>query len=152
LSPGRPLVIGGIEIPHDRGLVGYSDGDVLLHALTDALLGAVSERDIGSLFPSGQEQWKGAPSRVFVERARRLVEEKGYRVAQVDAVIIAEEPRLSGHFAAIRERIAQMLGISSDKVGIKATTFDGMGATGRREGIAAQAVAMVVRTGGPGEE
>ncbi len=152
LASGRPLILGGIEIPHDRGLEGYSDGDVLLHALTDAILGAVSEKDIGSLFPTGQTQWKAAPSRIFVEKARHLVEEKGYRVVQVDAVIVAEEPRLSSYFAAIRERIAQMLAISADDVGIKATTFDGMGATGRREGIAAQAVAMVVRAGGPLKE
>jgi 2-C-methyl-D-erythritol 2,4-cyclodiphosphate synthase len=141
-------MLGGIEIPHDRGLEGYSDGDVVLHALADAILGAVSERDIGSLFPSGEVSWKGAPSRIFVEKARQLVEEKGYRVAQVDAVIVAEEPRLAGHFAAMRAEIAQMLSLSADEVGIKATTLDGMGAVGRGEGIAAQAVAMVMRVAG----
>jgi 2-C-methyl-D-erythritol 2,4-cyclodiphosphate synthase len=145
LVPGRTLMLGGIEIPHDRGLEGHSDGDALLHALTDALLGAVGAPDIGSFFPSGDKKWEGASSQVFLEKARQLIEERGYRVAQIDSVIIAEEPKLAGHFDRIRARLAALLGVPVGNVGVKATTADGMGFTGRREGIAAQAVALLVR-------
>jgi 2-C-methyl-D-erythritol 2,4-cyclodiphosphate synthase len=145
LVPGRPLILGGVEIPHDRGLEGHSDGDALLHALTDALLGAVGAPDIGSLFPSGDARWKQASSRIFVEKALEVIRERGYRVAQVDVVLVAEEPRLASHFDSIRSRVAGLLGLKVDEVGIKATTMDGMGFTGRREGLAVQAVALVVK-------
>lgn len=148
LVAGRTLILGGIEIPHDRGLEGHSDGDALLHALTDAVLGAVGAPDIGSLFPSGDPRWKQASSRIFLEKALGVVQEKGYRVAQVDAVLIAEEPRLAGHFDSMRERVAEILGLAVEKVGVKATTTDGMGFTGRGEGIAAQAVALVTKIEG----
>ena len=143
LVAGRPLMLGGVEIPHDRGLEGHSDGDALLHALTDAVLGAVGAPDIGSLFPSGDSQWSKAASRIFLDKAREVAGEKGYRVAQVDAVLIAEEPRLAGHFDAMRGKIAEILGLSSEDVAVKATTTDGMGFTGRGEGIAAQAMVLV---------
>jgi 2-C-methyl-D-erythritol 2,4-cyclodiphosphate synthase len=143
LVAGRPLMLGGVEIPHDRGLEGHSDGDALLHALTDAVLGAVGAPDIGSLFPSGDSQWREAPSRIFLDKAREVAGEKGYRVAQVDAVLIAEEPRLAGHFDAMRGKIAEILRLSLEDVAVKATTTDGMGFTGRREGIAAHAVVLV---------
>ncbi len=142
-APGCALVLGGVAISHPLGLEGHSDGDVLLHALTDALLGAVGGPDIGSLFPSEDERWKGAPSRIFVEEALEILTTKGYRVTQVDSVIIADEPRLARYFDEIRESVAEILGVSSDEVGIKATTTDGMGFTGRREGMAAQAVALL---------
>jgi 2-C-methyl-D-erythritol 2,4-cyclodiphosphate synthase len=145
LVSGRALILGGVEIPHDRGLEGHSDGDALLHALTDAILGAVGGPDIGSLFPSGDARWKQASSKIFVEKALEVVQEKGYRVTQVDTVLIAEEPRLAGHFDSMRDRVAEVLGLAVEQVGIKATTTDGMGFTGRGEGIAAQAVALVAK-------
>lgn len=148
LVAGCRLVLGGIDIPFDKGLEGHSDGDVLLHALTDALLGAVGGPDIGRLFPSGERQWKGAASRVFVEKAVQIVEERGYRVAQVDIVIIAEAPRLAPHFDAMQAQIAPLLGIAVDFVGVKATTTDGMGYLGRGEGMAAQAIALVTDASG----
>jgi 2-C-methyl-D-erythritol 4-phosphate cytidylyltransferase/2-C-methyl-D-erythritol 2,4-cyclodiphosphate synthase len=132
-----------VTIPHRLGLEGHSDGDALLHALTDALMGAVGGPDIGSLFPSDDERWKGAPSRIFVEEALEILGTRGYRVAQVDAVIIGEEPRLAGYYGEIRESVAAILGLSSAEVGIKATTTDGMGFAGRREGMAAQVVALL---------
>ena len=147
-ASGRALVLGGVGISHPLGLEGHSDGDVLLHALTDALLGAVSGPDLGSLFPSDDERWKGAPSRIFVEKALEIVATKGYRVVQLDAVIIADEPRLAGHFDEIRASVAEIVGIPHGEVGIKATTTDGMGFTGRREGMAAQAVALLMREQG----
>jgi 2-C-methyl-D-erythritol 2,4-cyclodiphosphate synthase len=143
LVAGRKLMLGGVEIPHDRGLEGHSDGDVLLHALTDAVLGAVGAPDIGSLFPSGDPRWKQASSRIFVDKARQVIVERGYRVVQVDAVLIAEEPRLAAHSDSIRSKIAEILGLSVEDVGVKATTTDGMGFTGRREGIAAQVVVLL---------
>jgi 2-C-methyl-D-erythritol 2,4-cyclodiphosphate synthase len=145
LVAGRKLILGGVEIPHDCGLEGHSDGDALLHALTDAVLGAVGAPDIGSFFPSGDPRWKQASSRIFLDRARKVVVEKGYRVAQVDAVLIAEEPRLAEHFDSMRTNLAEILGLSVEDVGVKATTTDGMGFTGRREGIAAQAVVLVAK-------
>ena len=143
LAPKRKLILGGVEIPHQAGLVGHSDGDVLLHALADALLGAVAAPDLGSLFPSGDSRWESASSRLFVEKAVQIVSEKGYQVAQVDTVIVAEEPRLAEHFQAMRAEVAAMLGIPLDAVGVKAKTSDGMGFPGRREGIFAQAIVLV---------
>jgi 2-C-methyl-D-erythritol 2,4-cyclodiphosphate synthase len=145
LVEGRDLMLGGVHIPYSRGLEGHSDGDALLHALADALLGAVGAPDIGSLFPPGDARWKQAPSRLFVEEAVETVGSKGYRVHQVDTVVIAEAPRLSGHFEAIRSNMAQLLSISMEDVGVKAKTTEGMGFPGRREGIAAQAVALVTK-------
>ncbi len=145
LVEGKPLVLGGEPIAHAKGLEGHSDGDVVLHALSDALLGAVAGPDIGALFPSSEAKWRGAASRIFLERARAIVEEKGYRVRQVDIVVIASEPRLSSHVGRIRSRLAALLDIPEDAVGFKATTTDGMGFTGRGEGIAAQAVATLGR-------
>ena len=145
LVAGRALILGGVEIPHDRGLEGHSDGDALLHALTDGVLGAVGAPDIGSLFPSRDPRWKDASSRIFLDKARQVIFEKGYRVVQVDVVLIAEEPRLAEHFDSMRTKIAEILGLSVEDVGVKATTTDGMGFTGRREGIAAQAVVLVAK-------
>jgi len=143
LAEGRPLVLGGERIEYPRGLEGHSDGDALLHALTDALLGAVGAPDIGALFPPGDPKWKDAESRLFVERAVSIVNERGYRVSSIDVVVIAEAPQLAPYVGSIRERLAKLLGIESGAVGLKATTTDGMGFTGRGEGIAVQAVVTV---------
>ncbi|HJS74036.1 MAG TPA: 2-C-methyl-D-erythritol 2,4-cyclodiphosphate synthase [Vicinamibacteria bacterium] len=143
LVEGRPLVLGGERIDYPRGLEGHSDGDALLHALTDALLGSVGALDIGALFPSGDPKWKGAESRVFLERAVAMVGERGYRVSSIDVVVIAEAPKLAPYWPAIRERLSKLLGIDPGMVGLKATTTDGMGFTGRGEGIAVQAAVTV---------
>jgi 2-C-methyl-D-erythritol 2,4-cyclodiphosphate synthase len=145
LVDGRPLVLGGTGIDHPRGLQGHSDGDALLHALTDALLGSVAAPDIGVLFPPGDPTWKDAESRLFVERALAIVGERGYRVSSVDIVVIAEAPKLAPYVSKIRATLADLLGIPAEDVGLKATTTDGMGFTGRGEGIAVQAVVTVVQ-------
>jgi 2-C-methyl-D-erythritol 2,4-cyclodiphosphate synthase len=148
LVEGRPLVLGGERIDYPRGLEGHSDGDALLHALTDALLGSVAAPDIGALFPPGDPTWKGAESRLFVERAVAIVGERGYRVSSIDIVVIAQAPKLAPYVASIRAGLARMLGIPEADVGLKATTTDGMGFTGRGEGIAVQAAVTVAAAGG----
>ena len=150
LVSGRELVLGGERIAHSMGLEGHSDGDALLHALTDAVLGAVAAGDIGALFPSGDSKWKGAASRVFLEKAVAIAAERGFRVVQVDAVVMAEAPKLRPHIDRIRGRIAEILELPLDAVGLKATTTDGMGFTGRGEGLAVQAVATLVPIDGAG--
>jgi 2-C-methyl-D-erythritol 2,4-cyclodiphosphate synthase len=143
LVDGRALILGGERIHYPRGLEGHSDGDALLHALTDALLGSVGAADIGALFPPGDPKWKDAESRVFLERAVSIVRERGYRVSSIDVVVIAEAPKLSPYWSAIRERLSKLLGIDPEMVGLKATTTDGMGFIGRGEGIAVQAAVTV---------
>ncbi len=140
---GDKLWLGGVEIAHGRGLVGHSDADVALHALTDALLGAVGEGDIGTHFPPSDPQWKGAPSSRFVEHARDLIVHKGGIVDHVDVTIICEEPKIRPHRSAMRDAIAAMLQVDQSRVSIKATTTERLGFTGRREGIAAQAIATI---------
>jgi 2-C-methyl-D-erythritol 2,4-cyclodiphosphate synthase len=149
LVEGRPLILGGERIDYPRGLEGHSDGDALLHALTDALLGSVAAPDIGALFPPGDPTWKDAESRRFVERAVAIVGERGYRVSSIDVVVIAQAPKIAPHIASIRAGLARMLGIPEADVGLKATTTDGMGFTGRGEGIAVQAVVTVAAGGAP---
>lgn len=144
LAPGEDLWLGGMFIPHDRGLAGHSDADVALHALVDALLGAIGEGDIGSHFPPSDPQWKGAASSRFVEHAAALVAAAGYEIANVDLTIICEAPRIGPHRDAMRARIAQLLAIDARGVSVKATTTEGLGLTGRGEGIAAQAIATLV--------
>lgn len=124
--PGIPLKIGGIALAHDKGLGGHSDGDVLLHALTDALLGAIAAPDIGALFPPSDAKWKGADSAVFLREALKLVREAGYAVANVDACLILGAPKIGPHAAAIRTRVAELLGVHSDCVGLKAKTPEGL--------------------------
>jgi 2-C-methyl-D-erythritol 2,4-cyclodiphosphate synthase len=126
-KPGIPLKIGGTTLPHSQGLGGHSDGDVLLHALTDALLGAVAAPDIGSLFPPSDPQWKGADSNVFLKEALKRVRAAGYTVANVDSTLILAAPKIGPHATAIRERVAELLGISLDCVGVKAKTPEGLG-------------------------
>lgn len=138
-----PIMLGGVEIAHDRGLAGHSDADVALHAITDALLGAASLGDIGQHFPPSDPQWKGAPSHLFLSHAADLVRAKGAIVDHVDCTVIAEEPKIGPHRIAMRTRIAEIMSLRLDQVSIKATTTEGLGFTGRREGIAAQAVASI---------
>lgn len=141
-----PLMLGGIEVAHSRGLQGHSDADVVLHAITDALLGAASLGDIGEHFPPSDPRWKGAPSAVFLAHAAGLLKEKGAVIDHIDCTVIAEAPKVGPHRAAMRARIAEILSLSIDQVSVKATTTEGLGFSGRREGIAAQAVATI-RTG-----
>ncbi len=138
-----PLMLGGIAVPHDRGLAGHSDADVLLHAITDALLGAAGLGDIGDHFPPSDERWKGAASAIFLAHAAALVRAEGAIIDAVDCTLIAEAPRLGPHRAAIRERIADILALDPRRVSVKATTSERLGFTGRGEGIAAQAVANI---------
>jgi 2-C-methyl-D-erythritol 2,4-cyclodiphosphate synthase len=142
-APGRPLVLGGVRIAHDRGLHGHSDADVLTHAVIDALLGAMALGDLGTHFPSEDPRWRGADSLDLLARAREMVEGAGGRAAQVDATLFLESPRVSPHVPAMRERLAATLGLPVDRVSVKATTTDGLGFIGRGDGAAASAVVMV---------
>ena len=144
-AEGRPLWLGGVEISHDRGLDGHSDADVLMHAICDAVLGALGHGDIGSFFPPSDPQWKDAPSRIFLEKAAELVTEAGGCIVNVDATVIAEAPKILPHVPAMKAAVAQALSIPPDRVGIKATTNELLGFLGRGEGIAAMAVAGVNR-------
>ena len=148
LVAGRKLILGGVEIPFERGLLGHSDADVLLHAVTDALLGAAGLGDIGRLFPDTDPRFAGADSRVLLREALALVHRAGWRVGNVDATIIAQAPRISPLAVAIQANIAADLGITADAVNIKGKTTEYLGFTGRGEGIAAQAVAVLVRAAG----
>lgn len=143
LVPGRRLVIGGVEIAHSHGLLGHSDADVLLHAITDALLGAAGLGDIGQLFPHDDARHKDADSLELLRTAMDRVRAAGWRVINVDAVVIAQRPRIAPHVPAMRARIAPVLGLADDAVGIKGKTTEHLGLTGRGEGIAAQAVALI---------
>jgi len=145
LEDGVPLVLGGVRVDHPRGLAGHSDGDVLAHALTDAVLGAAGLEDIGALFPSGDPALAGADSIELLRQAWSLVREAGWELANADVVLVGEEPRLAPHRAAMRERLASALGVGAERVAVRATTTDGLGFTGRREGLAAQAVALLRR-------
>lgn len=141
--PGDHLWLGGISIPHDRALEGHSDADVVLHAVVDALLGAIGAGDIGDHFPPSDARWKGAPSSLFVEHVRGLVEQRGGRIDHLDVTVICEAPRIGPHKQAIRSAVAALLRVPEARISIKATTTEGLGFTGRGEGIAVQAVATV---------
>ena len=142
-AEGRKLVLGGVEIPHTRGLEGHSDADVLTHAIADALLGAIGERDIGHHFPTTEEAIRGISSLEILQRVGEILTKKKCRIANVDATLIAEAPKIGPHLEAMRGTISAVLGIDVLRVGIKATTNEGMGALGRGEGMAALAVASV---------
>jgi 2-C-methyl-D-erythritol 2,4-cyclodiphosphate synthase len=142
---GAVLVLGGVRIDHPRGLAGHSDGDVLVHALTDAILGAAGLEDIGALFPSGDPALEGADSVELLREAWARVRDAGWELANADVVLIGEEPRLAPHRDAMRARLADALGVAPELVAVRATTTDGLGFTGRREGLAAQAVALLRR-------
>ncbi|NVD43835.1 bifunctional 2-C-methyl-D-erythritol 4-phosphate cytidylyltransferase/2-C-methyl-D-erythritol 2,4-cyclodiphosphate synthase [Qipengyuania atrilutea] len=145
LANGEELWLNGIKIDHNRGLSGHSDADVGLHAITDALLGAIAAGDIGKHFPPSDDRWKGAASSAFVRHAASLVRQAGFEIANVDCTLICEAPKIGPHVLAMRKAVAEMLGVGIDRVSIKATTTERLGLTGRGEGIAAQAVASVYR-------
>ena len=143
LVSGRKLVLGGVEIPWDRGLEGHSDADVLLHALSDALLGAAALGDIGQIFPDSDPRTEGIDSRVILRKAASLVREAGYEVENCDVTMIAQKPKLAPHIPAMRENIAQDLGLSVSQVSVKATTEEHMGFSGREEGMRCHAVVLL---------
>ena len=143
LAPGRPLVLGGVKIPAEKGAEGHSDADVLLHALCDALLGAVGAGDIGAYFPDSDPKWKGADSRIFVEKAMELVKRRGLRIGNVDLVMLAEAPKLSPHRRNITESVAGLLEVKGDRINLKAKTMEGLGPIGQQEAVAAYAVVLL---------
>jgi 2-C-methyl-D-erythritol 4-phosphate cytidylyltransferase/2-C-methyl-D-erythritol 2,4-cyclodiphosphate synthase len=143
LAQGRPLILGGVEIPHEKGLHGHSDADVLIHAIMDALLGAAGLGDIGMHFPDTDDAYKGISSLALLERVAFMLRERGWRIGNIDATVAAQRPKLAHHIPAMRENIARALGISPESVNVKATTTEGMGFEGREEGISARAVAFI---------
>jgi 2-C-methyl-D-erythritol 2,4-cyclodiphosphate synthase len=143
LVAGRKLVLGGVEIPHPRGLEGHSDADALLHAICDALLGALGEEDIGHFFPNTDPRWKDVASKVFLEEAARQVLQRNGRIVNIDSTVIAQAPKIYPHLAGMKQNIADALGLREAQIGIKATTNEHLGFIGREEGIAAMAVASV---------
>jgi 2-C-methyl-D-erythritol 2,4-cyclodiphosphate synthase len=145
---GVPLVLAGVAIDHPRGLAGHSDGDVIAHALTDALLGAAGLADIGALFPSDDERYRGADSLRLLAEAYRQVQEAGYELVNADCVLVGQEPRIAAHREEMRRRLAGALGVGEGAVNVRATTTDFLGFTGRGEGLAAQAVALLDRVSG----
>lgn len=145
LTEGRDLILGGVSIPYEKGLLGHSDADVLLHAVMDALLGAAALGDIGGHFPDSDEAYRGISSLVLLEKVGELLSEAGYRVGNVDSTIIAQRPKLAPYLPQMREKMAQALGVPVSCISVKATTEEGLGFTGAGEGIAAQAVALIER-------
>lgn len=145
LVAGRPLMLGGIEIPFDKGLQGHSDADALLHAITDALLGAAALGDIGTHFPDTDARFKGADSRVLLAEAARRVRAQGYEIGNIDSTVIAQAPKLMPHIAAMRAQIAQTLGVAVDQVNVKAKTSEKMGPVGLGQAMEARAVALIVK-------
>ena len=143
LVKDRKLILGGVEISHSKGLLGHSDADVLLHAISDSLLGAAALGDIGKHFPDNDEKYKGADSLVLLCEVAKLLRERGYTTVNVDATVIAEAPKLSPHILKMRENIAGALGVDVECVSVKATTEEGLGFSGRKEGIAAHAVCLI---------
>jgi len=145
LVSDRPLILGGITIPHSLGLLGHSDADALTHAIMDALLGALSLGDIGHYFPPTDPQWAGADSQKLLMQVHDLIQAQGWRIGNLDTVIVAERPKIKPHIAAMRDRLANSLKIAPDQIGIKATTNEKMDAVGREEGIAVYAVALLMK-------
>lgn len=145
LGPDRPLILGGITIPHTLGLLGHSDADVLTHAIMDAMLGALSLGDIGRYFPPSDPKWKGADSLKLLDQIYQMVKARGWTIGNLDTVVVAERPKLKPHIAAMQKCLADRLAVAIDQVGIKATTNEKLGPTGREEGIAAYAVVLLVQ-------
>ena len=145
-SEGRKLVLGGVEIPYDKGLAGHSDADVLVHALMDAMLGALALGDIGKLFPDTDEKYKGISSLLLLKEVSRVIGEKGYILNNADVTVICERPKLRQYIDTMRKTVAEALQVESDKISIKATTTEKLGFTGREEGICAEAVCLLVRS------
>lgn len=146
LVEGRKCILGGVEIPHEKGLLGHSDADVLLHAISDALLGAIGSGDIGMHFPDTDPRWKGADSLALLSRVGEIVREAGYEIGNVQGTVICERPKIRPHVEGMRKNIAQALRIDVSQVGIQGTTTEKLGFSGRGEGIMAQAVALVARS------
>lgn len=144
LVEGRPLILGGVEIPHHLGLLGHSDADVLTHTIMDAMLGALSLGDIGHYFPPSDPQWAGANSLLLLEQVNQLVRSPGWQISNIDSVIVAERPKLKPHLKTMRDRLAKTLAIEPNQIGIKATTNEKLGPVGREEGICAYAVVLLV--------
>jgi 2-C-methyl-D-erythritol 2,4-cyclodiphosphate synthase len=144
LVPERPLILGGIRIPHEKGLLGHSDADVLTHAIMDALLGAAALRDIGYYFPPEDEQWKGADSILLLQQVVRLVSKEGWKIGNIDTVVVAERPKLKPHIPNMQARLAEAMQISPQQVGVKATTNEKLGPVGEGQAIAAFAVALLL--------
>ena len=142
---GDHVMLGGVRIPHARGIVAHSDGDVAIHALCDAILGALAEGDIGRHFPPSDPRWKGADSRTFLRHVASLAQKRGYRLGNADVTVVCERPKLAPHVEAMRAALAADLGASADRVSVKATTSERLGFTGREEGIAAHAVVLLER-------
>ena len=145
LVEGRKLILGGVEIPWEKGLLGHSDADVLVHAVMDALLGAAGLWDIGHAFPDNDPAYEGIDSMILLGRVREMLEEKGYTVGNIDATVLAQRPKLAGHIPQMRRNIARVLGVEEDCINVKATTEEGLGFTGTGEGMAAHAVALLNR-------
>ena len=143
LVDDRPLILGGVEIPHDAGLAGHSDADVLLHAIADALLGAAALGDLGTHFPDADDEWEGADSRTLLHRVGQQIRDEGYASHNVDATVLLERPTLRPHVNAMRENVATVLSLDRDRVSVKATTTEGLGVVGREEGVVAQAVCTI---------
>ena len=143
LVEGRKCIIGGVEIPYERGLLGHSDADVLLHAVMDAVLGAMAAGDIGKLFPDKDPAYKGADSLMLTRRVAEVMAERGYRLGNLDATIIAQAPKMAPHIPAMRQNMAEAFGVDKDRISVKATTEEGLGFTGNGEGIAAHAVCLL---------
>lgn len=143
LVSDRPLILGGVNIPHEMGLLGHSDADVLTHAIMDAMLGALSLGDIGHYFPPTESKWAGADSLELLKQVYKLVQEKGWRVSNIDSVVVAERPKLKPHIGEMRSRLASVLNLEPDQIGVKATTNEKLDAVGQEEGIAAYAVVLL---------
>ena len=143
LVEGRPLILGGITLEHSLGLLGHSDADVLTHAIMDAMLGALSLGDIGHYFPPSDPQWAGADSLVLLEQVNQLIRERGWKISNIDSVIVAERPKLKPHIGAMRDRLAEVLKLDPDQIGIKATTNEKLGPVGEEKAIVSYAVALL---------
>ena len=146
LTPDRPLILGGINIPHSLGLLGHSDADVLTHAIMDAMLGALSLGDIGHYFPPSDPQWKGADSLVLLAQVQQIISDLGWSISNLDSTIVAEKPKLKPHLKAMCDRLGEILTLNSDRISIKATTNEQLGAVGREEGICAYAVVLLTKS------
>jgi len=145
LVEGRKLIIGGVDIPHEKGLLGHSDADVLIHAVMDSILGALALGDIGKHFPDTDEKYKGANSMKLLEFVYNLINEKGYSIGNIDCTIIAQSPKMAPHIQNMRENIAKILNTSVENINVKATTEEGLGFTGAKEGISAQSICLLVK-------
>jgi 2-C-methyl-D-erythritol 2,4-cyclodiphosphate synthase len=145
-APGRPLVLGGVTVPHESGLAGHSDADVLVHALMDAIVGALREGDIGKLFPDTDPAYAGISSIELLRRVGELAASRGYRLLDADTVLVLERPKIAPYREAMREQMAGALGVAVDRIGVKATTTEGLGFTGREEGVAAHAIVLMERS------